>query len=130
MISFKNLQQVYALFICLISMIVLLFSAGNFLDDSTRLLFPSYRNASQLLTFQSNEAYLQHHNFGGDAERLEAKKLFPEKLTEKRLLDQKHYMEVEHFRTLDSLIKTIQWILVALLFFWLHWRLYKKSNRK
>ncbi len=130
MISFKNLQQIYALLVCLVSMIVLLIQGGNFLDDLTHFLFPSYRNASQLLTFHSNEAYLQHHNFGGEAERVEAKKLTPEKLTERRLIDQKHFIEVEHFRALDSLIKTIQWILVALLFFWVHWRLYKKSDPK
>ena len=130
MISFKNLQQVYALLICLVSMIVLLIQGGNFLDDSTRFLFPSYRNASHLLTFQSNEAYLRHYNFGSDTERLETKNLTPEKLTERRLKDQKHFIEVEHFRALDSLIKTIQWILVALLFFLVHWRLYKKSDHK
>lgn len=130
MLSFKNLQQVYALLICLVSMVVLLVSMGNLLDDATRLLFSSYRQGSELLKFQSNEAYLRYYNFENNEEKQEVKKLTPEKLTERRPSDQQHFLKADHFRALESLIKTIQWILVAFIFFCIHWKLYKRSHEK
>lgn len=127
MLSFKNLQQVYALFICLISMIVLLIASGNFLDELTRLTLPTYRNAAHLIHFHSNEAYLKHISFN-KTELAEAKLLPPEKLKEKRLEARQYFLDVEHYKAIESLIKTIQWAFVALVFFLIHWRLYKKSN--
>lgn len=130
MFSFKNLQQVYALLICLVSTIVLLVCVGNFLDDGTRLLFPSYREGSEFLKFQSNETYLRYYNFESSEEKQEVKKLASEKLTERRLQDQQHFLKVNHLRALESLIKTILWILVAFIFFCIHWKLYKRSHEK
>lgn len=126
MLSFKNLQQVYALLICLISMIILLISSANLLDNFTRLTFPTYRNASRLLDFQSNEAYLKHRSFS-KTELAEAKLLPAEKLTEKRIEARQYFLDVERYQALESLIKTLQWTIVAFVFFLLHWRLYKKS---
>ena len=127
MLSFKNLQQLYALFICLISMIVLLISSGNFLDELTRLTLPTYRNAVQLIDFHSNEAYLKRLSLN-KTELSEAKLLPAEKLKEKRLEARQYFLDVERYRAIENLIKTIQWAFVALVFFLIHWRLYKKSN--
>ncbi|AIL13559.1 hypothetical protein IM40_08805 [Candidatus Paracaedimonas acanthamoebae] len=126
-LSFKNLQQVYALFICLICMIVLLISSGNFLDELTRLTLPAYRNAAHLIHFQSNEAYLKHLS-SNPTERAEAKLLSAEELKEKRIEARQYFLDVERFKAIESLIKTIQWALVAFVFFLIHWRLYKKSG--
>ena len=108
-------------------MIVLLISSGNFLDELTRLTLPTYRNAVQLIDFHSNEAYLKRLSLN-KTEFSEAKLLPAEKLKEKRLEARQYFLDVERYRAIENLIKTIQWAFVALVFFLIHWRLYKKSN--
>jgi len=130
--NIKNLFQVYTLLICLISTVILLVCAGVFLSSITNIIIPQYTNYSHMIRFQSNESYLRHAYSMGDygdlkpAEKL--KELSPTQLTQKRIDEKTTFLENTRGSSLSNIISVIEWSLVALLFFFIHWRLYKRSR--
>jgi hypothetical protein len=128
----KNILQLYALFICAFIVIVAFIISGLTISNLTELAFPEYKNYSSLERYESNEAYLSN-GYGApltEQERNALKKLSPQDLTEKRLNARKMFLESERIRMIQSLITSCEWALVALVFFLIHWRLYKRATRK
>jgi hypothetical protein len=130
--SIKNLFQVYTLLICLISTIILLVCAGIFLSSITNIIIPQYTNYSHMIRFQSNESYLRHTHDMGDYGDLKAaeklKDLSPAQLTQKRMDEKTTFLENTRGSSISTLIGVIEWSLIALVFFLIHWRLYKRSK--
>lgn len=130
--NIKNIFQVYTLLICLISTVILLVCAGIFLSSITNIIIPQYTNYSYMIRFQSNENYLRHaYNVGdyGDLKTAEKlKDLSPTQLTQKRMDEKTTFLENTRGSSLSTIISVIEWSLVALLFFFIHWRLYKRSK--
>lgn len=128
---FKNIFQIYTLLVCLISTIILIISIALFLNALTDLLIPQYKHYSYLVRFESNESYLRssESHYGVNKERLtELKHLSASQMDEKRINEKKEYLEEQKGKAIESLISTLQWAFVALVFFFLHWRLYKRSE--
>jgi hypothetical protein len=135
---FKNLLQVYALFICAVSSIILLVVLGISLNSITNLLIPDYKNYSAIGRYESDEAYIKFHeegggNFGLNKDELQKevgllKQLPPQELAQKRADAKKDFLENSRRGSIQSLIELFPWIVLVLFFFFVHWRIYKKAS--
>ena len=129
--NLKNLFQIYALLICLVSTIILIISTSFFLNGVTDLLIPQYKHYSSLIRYESNESYIGYfeNNNGDNKKRLETlQQLTPSQLDEKRSNDKKEFLEEQKGRAIESIITSLQWAFVAMVFFFIHWRLYKRAK--
>ena len=128
---FKNLLQLYSLLSCLIYAIICLISGAFLLNDVTLFAFPdlmySYYYPSHLKT---NHDFIQAHKDRHDIYEDLVKKTDKE-ITEMRLLEREdlrlQQKEDSARNTKRSILFKSQWFLLSLIFFGLHWRLYRKS---
>ncbi len=127
----KNIFQVYTLLVCLICTIILIITTAFFLNEVTDLIIPQYKNYSSLLRYESNENYVNYleSNRMDSKEFLKIKDLSPAEIDEKRIFAKKAFLEERKGWAIQSLINTVEWALVALFFFFIHWRLYKRSEK-
>ena len=129
--NLKNVFQIYTLLICLISTVILIISTTLLLNSLTDLLIPQYKHYSSLIRYESNGNYLQYmeDNYNTNKDRLIAlKNLSSAQMDEKRANGKKEFLEEKKGSAIESLIATLQWGFVALVFFFIHWRLYKRSK--
>ena len=126
----KNVLHLYALLVCFITVIILMITFSLSLNFVTDLLIPDYKYSSSLRHYQSNETYIQYYkDMEGQKEKAIALALLsPSQLDQKRLDEQQHYLEDKKMETIASLIVTLQWILVAFIFFFIHWKIYQRSK--
>jgi len=132
----KNIFQIYTLLVCLVCTIILIITTAFLLDEVTDLIIPQYKNYSSLLRYESNERYLSYLEtkdmYGSkdmvNKEFLNIKDLPPAQIDEKRAFAKKAFLEERKGYTIQSLITTVQWALVAFFFFFIHWRLYRRSK--
>lgn len=151
----KNILQLYALLVCLITVVILIVSFSMSLNLVTSLVIPEYKYYSSLRSYDSNEAYIEdyEHSIGftssslhelpssslDDSERqywkdkmqkvIALQQLPPNQLDEKRLAARRQYLENKKVQDITSLIYTLQWVLIAMIFFFIHWKIYKKSEK-
>ena len=57
-ISFKNLQQIYALLICFVLVFIILLSSIMLIDNLVKIKFPELKITKPLSNFDSDENYL------------------------------------------------------------------------
>ena len=142
---FKNLLQVYALLVCLINTVFLLIMTCWGLNSITDLAMPEYKNYSRMLRYVSDENYKdyfqdnysnQNYYDSNDSRRIhnetrlkEFQQLTPEKLTERRINDRNNFLENNRRNAIEGLIRSLQWLLVSLFFFAIHWRLYRRAAK-
>lgn len=135
----KNILQLYALLICAFAAIALFVISGVTLNTLTSLAIPESKNYASLARYESNEAYLNSRETYGpgtygapfsEQELSALKKLSPQDLTEKRLKARKAFLEDERKKNIQALITSCEWALVAIIFFLIHWRLYKRATTK
>lgn len=126
----KNILQLYALVICAFAAIALFVISGVVLTYLTNLVIPEYKYYSSLTRYESNETYINSYNYNAeDQKEINAlKQLSPQALTEKRLNARKTFLKDERGRTIENLINFFEWALVAIVFFFIHWRIYKKAT--
>lgn len=125
---FKNLIQLYSIAICFLSstilMALLLFSGNNL----SYVVFPEYMNKIVLSSFDSDEEYLERQAKENNQKYERLIKMLPNELSKKRLKDRENYIKNSKTLALQSLITQIYDVLIALVFFIIHWRLYKRSS--
>jgi uncharacterized membrane protein YraQ (UPF0718 family) len=136
----KNILQLYALVICAVAAITLFVISGMTISYLTDLMIPEYKKYSSLTQYESNEAYIASHKGLYNAETHKEmntlnqvsalKQLSPQALTEKRLTAKKTFLEDVRRRAIENLINSFEWALVALVFFLIHWRIYKRATEK
>lgn len=148
---FKNLLQLYALVVCAVTVVILLIFSGFFLNTLTDLLIPEYKEYAIMGRYASNDAYLKFRKKeaeqylsgyeGGDAyskfrekryqdaesEIAALKLLPPQQLDEQRESDKREFLEKNKRTNIQYLIFYFQWIIVVAVFFYIHWRLYRKA---
>ncbi|HQS84401.1 MAG: hypothetical protein B7Y25_05875 [Alphaproteobacteria bacterium 16-39-46] len=129
---FKNLFQFYTLISCFVASLIILIASIFFLGAITNFLIPQYTFYSQYAHFESNESYLlfkkTQYNVE-DKEIQEINKLSPSALFEKRSQEKAQFFVNKKGNAIETLIHSLEWIIVSALFFCIHWRLYKKSLR-
>lgn len=129
----KNILQIYALLICLITIIILISNISFVLNSLTSLAIPELKYASALYEYDSNETYLKYkENILPPQEPTLTllKSLSPAQLDSRRTFEKEKFLADKKAATVVDLIMEIQWIVVAGLFFFIHWRLYKRSREE
>lgn len=123
--------SIYALCICFTMTLVLVFDVGLIVNDITGLSVPEWRYASDLHRYNSDEAYAQYMQTkeGAQSDKMPSVvSLSAQALTDKRLRERANFLENTRASDITSLIKEFQWLFVILVFLFLHWRLYKKTQ--
>lgn len=140
----KNLLQVYALFVCFISTLILIVGSVILLQSLTDLIFPEFMNYDSLRKYETNESYRQSLEKAAiqqkddweneyKVQRESAHKylqMTPKELEEKRRQERKEFIEGRKHSSLVGIVKNLEWLVVALIFFFLHWRLYKRAKEQ
>jgi len=128
----KNILQVYALLVCLITVVILIISVSLSLNLVTNLLIPEYKYSYSLRQYDSNDDYIEHYKDMGTTQTqkvISLQQLTPNQLDEQRLQARARYLENQKASNIGGLIEDFQWILVAMIFFFIHWKIYKKSEK-
>lgn len=131
----KNILQLYALLVCFITVIILIITCSLSLNYITDLLIPEYKYYSALRHYDSNEDFIEYYERYEQTGKQETQKIIslkqltPSQLDEKRLNERRQYLEGQKVETIASLILTFQWIFIAMIFFFIHWKVYKKSEK-
>jgi hypothetical protein len=127
----KNILHIYALLICLITTIILIINFSLVLNSLTSLAIPDLKYASTLREYDSNETYIKYKEdrwSPQDPKLVLLKSLSPAQLDSRRAFEREKFLVDKKAVTISDLIMEVQWIMVAGLFFFIHWRLYKRSK--
>ena len=125
---FKNLTQVYCLIICLVASIVMMVTTGVMLISTTNIIFTEYKYKNQLNRFVSNEKYLDHHNQTNPNSQEKWQSFSDKLIEEKRIAARGEYIEEVKADSISSVINCITWLITVLIFFIIHWRMYRCSS--
>lgn len=129
---FKNLFQLYTLVSCFIASIIVLVASIFFLSATVDFMFPQYTFYSAAVRYETNERYLFYKKESNRYEdenkaKNEFEKLSPSELTEKRLQERAEFFITKKSKAIENIIHSLEWIFVSACFFYLNWRLYKRS---
>lgn len=124
---FKNLTQVYCLIVCLVASIVMMVTIGIMLGSGTDIVLTEYKYISQLSKFSSDEKYLDYRRQLSSEEKERQQKVNPELIKGKRIAARADYINEVKGNAISSLISCLTWLVTALFFFVIHWRMYKCS---
>ncbi|MDA9163510.1 hypothetical protein N9N97_01350 [Rickettsiaceae bacterium] len=125
---FKNLLQLYSLLVCLIASVVMMVTVGAAFNEATTILLVEYKNKVILNNYSTNEKYISYDNRYNGKKDLD--KFTSEELVAKRVAARSDYIQDKKDGSVSSLINIFTWFLTALLFFAIHWRIYKKDAAK
>lgn len=121
---FRNLVQLYSMLICFISSFVMLIVFAISINAMSDLLLTEFKHAKYLHPYESNYTFKNHFT----ARRDELSKLDPKKLEDRRIIESDNYIKDKKNQARYDLINNMGWIISSLLFFTLHWFLYKRSK--
>lgn len=129
----KNILQLYALVVCTITVIMLLVISCVSVTSLTSLLLPEYTHYSAMSDYESNEAYIRsfekHYDQDTKKEASVLKQLLPQELSEKRLQAKNDFLEDNRRKNISLLIYQFELAFIAFVFFYIHWRIYKKATK-
>jgi tyrosine-protein phosphatase YwqE len=129
----KNILQLYALVVCTITVIMLLIISCVSITSLTSLVFPEYTHYSTMGNYESNEAYIRsfagHYDQDTKKEASVLKQLPSQELSEKRIQAKNDFLEDSRRKNISLLIYQFEWALIAFVFFYIHWRIYKKATK-
>lgn len=133
----KNLLQLYALCVCLVSMLIIIVGTGLCLNYVINLAIPESMYHSNLVTYESNESYLKSETDGSTgyiseavlkANRSRLLGASPEQIETERIQKKIDYLKNIRAANLSSFIAVFTWVAMALVFFFFHWRLFRKAK--
>jgi len=125
---FKNLVQLYSLFVCLIASIVMMIAIGIMLGNITDILLPEYKYMNQLDKFTSNEKYIDYQKQSDSSNKERLQIIDSDSVAEKRLAEREDYINRIKGDAISTLINCTTWLITGLFFFVIHWRIYKGSS--
>lgn len=125
---FKNLVQLYSLFVCLIASIVMMIAIGIMLGNITDILLPEYKYINQLDKFTSNEKYIDYQKQSDSSNKERLQIIDSDSVAEKRLAEREDYINRIKGDAINTLINCTTWLITGLFFFVIHWRIYKGSS--
>ena len=125
---FKNLVQLYSLFVCLIASIVMMIAIGIMLGNITDILLPEYKYINQLDKFTSNEKYIDYQKQSDSSNKERLQIIDSDSVAEKRLAEREDYINRIKGDAISTLINCITWLITSLVFFVIHWRMYRRCS--
>jgi len=130
----SKLWIIYPAIVCAMCMLVVLFSGSVFLYNIIKVSFPSYTISSyEYRKFRDNEVFLDWKEEHIKDEKVLPKKyqnLSPQEVTEKRLHEEAAVLADERRDAVGAMLVNLPIILLSLLLFGLHWRLYRRTFSK
>ncbi|MBS0185633.1 MAG: hypothetical protein JSS34_04745 [Proteobacteria bacterium] len=129
---FKNLFHFYTLSCCFVASTIILISSFFFISAIVDFVIPQYTFYSEAAHYETNESYLFYKKDSNRYEdenktKNEFEKLSPSELTEKRLQERAQFFITKKNKAIETMIHSLEWILVSACFFYMNWRLYKRS---
>lgn len=100
-------------------------TVGIILINTTDLLFTEYKYKHQLNRFASNEKYTEYQNQNNPSNKEQWRLISTELLEEKRIVARVDYIEEIKDGAISSIINSATWFMTGLIFFLIHWRMYK-----
>jgi hypothetical protein len=101
---------------------------GIMLISATDLIFTEYKYKNQLNRFVSNEKYIdyQKHTNPNDKEKWQS--LSMKLVEEKRIAAKREYIEEVKDSAISGIINCVTWLITGLIFFVIHWKMYRRSS--
>ncbi|WCR56300.1 hypothetical protein [Rickettsia asembonensis] len=121
------IKQIYSMVVCFVITIVLLITLSITFNAFITLFLPEYTNKEELIKYSTNEQYLKLKSYDKDLYE-QLKGLPPNELEEKRISYKNEYIEVTKARAVSTIINCLIWIIVSLIFFIVHWKIYKNTQ--
>lgn len=125
MTMFKNLLQIYSLALCFFLSIFLLVTMVFAFDNLIYISFPKYRFAESLIDYSSNDLYIKRQN-KLDQGILKAKD--EDEIKKIRKKEKNIFIQRSKYSKINDLIANLVWIAVSLMFFMIHWNIYKRHK--
>ena len=122
---FNKLLKIYALIICLGMTIALFFISVNAYDIVTDLYLPKYKYSYRLKKFNSNKEFLKSVTDSKEHKALAM--LADAEITNARNKIKEEYLADIKSDALAKSIKLSGWLLITVIFLYVHWNLYKKT---
>ncbi|MGI2299253.1 hypothetical protein [Candidatus Cardinium hertigii] len=121
------IKKIYSMVVCFATTIVLLVTLSITFNGFITLFLPEYTNKEALIRYSTNEQFLQFKSHDKYLyKQLEG--LSPKEL-EKRRMSYKHkYIEIIKGRAVSTIISNSIWIIVSLVFFIVHWKIYQNTQ--
>lgn len=115
----KNIFQIYALLVCLITTVIMIISLSLMLYSTLEVVIPEYVRYSSLSKYNSNDEFKSSYAYS--PEKLKNKS--DQEIEQIRVQEKAH--EINHIKSqgLESFIKAILWLFVSIPFFFIHWRI-------
>jgi hypothetical protein len=125
---FKNIKQLYSLAVCFVCIMILMVTLGTSIHDIIHYMNPEYYQRYALERYKSNEEYIA--SFSDEKKRKEFEKIPEEKMTEMRLQKREEYLKDQKGELPWTLLDKLPWAVTALLFFILHWAIYRRASKE
>lgn len=126
---FKNILQLYSLFVCFVCIIVFLIVGGGTINSIVGIYLPEYMHTHAF--YDSDDAYVSHYEKHGPKE--EQEKIKKRSKSEiKTLMDEEHrhaYTRLYRQDVGDALHR-LSYLFIAALAFFVHWRIYRRSEKE
>lgn len=123
---FKNLLQLYSMIICLVASLTLMFALVQVMQNIASLVLPEYKYNHDIAKFNSVENFINSKN-PQEAEKIRL--LSKIEIDKKISLEKTNYMQKVEKDTIFNLISNTTWVITGLIFFIIHWLLYKKLSK-
>lgn len=123
-------MQVYSLAICLVASIVMMIALGVMLGSGTDLILTEYKHARQLRNYDNDEKFIEYkrRTADNDYDKEQWKAPNANQIKDKRMTDREDYINGVKDSAISNITNCITWLFTALLFFIIHWRLYKNAT--
>ncbi len=120
----KNIQEIYALAVCFVTVVCAVFATGVGLYDLLEIAQPEFTlSAHKHKRFQSNDTFCRDECKNNNVD-----KSIDEETTKKRLAAYEFALKNEQRDAVQSLVKVLIILVIDTGVFWLHWRLARRSR--
>jgi hypothetical protein len=126
---FKNLVQVYAMIVCLLSVIAFFILIPLIGIDIVNLC--CFESRSEVWRFDTNTRFLDRkkNNFPSETALKEINSWTEAQITRHREEERETYIKDFMHSSTRSLVNSFIWLTVAGVFFWVHWWLYRREEK-
>lgn len=128
---FKNLLSVYSLLVCFVLVFIILISLIFIVENIIKITLPKIMLSEVMVNYESNGNYkIYVESLPQDTDKIaKIKTMSEEELSEQRIHEREYRLKSMQAGGTRGLITASQWLFFSLLFFIIHWFIYKKQNQ-
>jgi hypothetical protein len=116
----RNLLQIYALLVCLFTIVIVIVSTWWSLYSTFEIVLPQYMHYSDLSKYDDD-------SFKADNSEL-VKNKNEEEIVQAKIKAMNKEIKNIKSSGVETLIKSILWLIVAVPFFIIHWNIHKRTS--